>query len=256
MLSYPHTRPNNATKPHNFISNSILASDWLILNTLTLTARISNNSKNQLLMELLLYSVGWGVIWCLFLYLCPRGQSGRHHLYLLNALHGSISTILAAYVLFFDLETTVVCAATISYFLIDVVYMAHSDGVSTIPRQPLSRKLDYAHHVFGFIWGVALFATQNWICVSSNGSPVHAYVWIQTNEVSTPFYNWYRISRKPLAGVLFVTSFFLSRILFNTIVLVPKFYRACNFLAFAGCFPYFILQYAWFYMIVRKINKK
>lgn len=178
---------------------------------------------------------------------------------MLNTLHGLISTALAIQTLVQSLDTTNVCAASISYFVVDFLYMAQADGFSTLFQQPNSRKLDYIHHVFGSVWGIVLHYTERWVCVSAvddGGSAmmINAYVWIQTNEVSTPFYNWYRMTRSTTAGVLFALSFFASRIVFNTLVLMPKFYQSCNAIAFAGCFPYFILQYIWFLMIVRKVT--
>ena len=196
------------------------------------------------------YVVGWSVVWSLILRFYPRGESERDHILVLNAFHGLLSTGIAIYTLQTQLDTALSCATSISFFLVDGCYMAHKDGLKTITSQPNSRKLDYAHHVFGFAWGVVLHYTEGWICACSN-----PYVWIQTNEISTPFYNWYRKSKNPIAGALFAVFFFGSRVVFNTVVLMPKFFHACYDVAFWGCFPYFILQYVWFIMIIRKVMR-
>ncbi|RLN54743.1 hypothetical protein BBJ29_009245 [Phytophthora kernoviae] len=177
-------------------------------------------------------------------------MTGRNHIITLNAAHGVVSTISSTITLYWGLDTTVSVSASLAFFLVDLVAMVHSDGLSKLLSLRLSRLLDYGHHVFGLYWGVVLFANEAAVCDASFGNP---YVWIQTNEVSTGFYNWYRLTDNVVAGALFASSFFLSRVAFNTLYIIPRVVNACQPLYVLATSPFFLLQYAWFYLIARKL---
>ncbi|CAH0520827.1 unnamed protein product [Peronospora belbahrii] len=184
----------------------------------------------------------------------PRAQVGgvrrRNHIITLNAVHGVVSTISSTSTLYYGLDTTISVAISLSYFLVDLVAMVSSDGLTNLLSLRSSRLMDYAHHIFGLYWGVVLFVNETTVCDASFGNP---YVWLQTNEVSTGFYNWYRLTDSTVAGVLFVKFFFLSRVMFNTLFILPNVTHWCHPLYVLGCSPYFVLQYVWFYMIARKL---
>ncbi|OWY91166.1 hypothetical protein PHMEG_00040372 [Phytophthora megakarya] len=76
---------------------------------------------------------------------------------------------------------------------------------------------------------------------------------MQTNEVSTGFYNWYRLTDSKVAGTLFASSFFLSRVVFNTVYIIPRVLKQCQPPYVLATSPFFGLQYVWFYMIARKL---
>ncbi|CEG37541.1 uncharacterized protein PHALS_05321 [Plasmopara halstedii] len=192
----------------------------------------------------------WSVVWVLLLNIVPAGSRGRNHIITLNATHGVVSTISSAFTLYYGLDTTISVAVSLSYFLVDLAVMIHLDGIRNLYSLRRSRLMDYGHHVFGLYWGVVLFMKEATVCEHSFGN---AYVWMQTNEVSTFFYNWFRLTDSTVAGALFASSFFLSRVLFNTIYIIPKVATKCKPLYVLGCMPYFVLQYVWFYMIARKI---
>ncbi|KAF4317591.1 hypothetical protein BBO99_00006387 [Phytophthora kernoviae] len=176
--------------------------------------------------------------------------NGRNHIITLNAAHGVVSTISSTITLYWGLDTTVSVSASLAFFLVDLVAMVHSDGLSKLLSLRLSRLLDYGHHIFGLYWGVVLFANEAAVCDAAFGNP---YVWIQTNEVSTVFYNWYRLTDNVVAGALFASSFFLSRVAFNTLYIIPRVVNACQPLYVLATSPFFLLQYAWFYLIARKL---
>ncbi|CAI5728902.1 unnamed protein product [Hyaloperonospora brassicae] len=192
----------------------------------------------------------WAVVWTLMLNFIPAGAKKRNHIISLNATHGVVSTISSTITLYYGLDTTTSVAVSLSFFLVDLAAMLRADGPTNLLSLRLARLMDYAHHAFGLYWGLKLFVNEATICDASFGN---AYVWIQTNEVSTGFYNWFRLTDSPMAGILFVTSFFLFRVVFNTVYIVPRVTRHCQVLYVLGCSPFFVLQYVWFYMIVRKM---
>ncbi|KAG6968346.1 hypothetical protein JG688_00005851 [Phytophthora aleatoria] len=192
----------------------------------------------------------WAVLWTLILNVVPAGPRARNHIITLNAAHGIVSTISSTITLCYGLDTTISVAVSLSFFLVDLVAMVHSDGLRNLLTLRQSRLMDYGHHVFGLYWGLVLLVNEETVCDASFGNP---YVWIQTNEVSTGFYNWYRLTDSTVAGALFASSFFLSRVVFNTVYIIPRVIKQCQPLYVLGCSPFFILQYAWFYMIARKL---
>ncbi|KAF1771931.1 Zinc/iron permease [Phytophthora cactorum] len=130
-------------------------------------------------------------------------------------------------------DTTISVAVSLSFFLVDLVAMVHSDGLRNLLTLRQSRLMDYGHHVFGLYWGLVLLVNEETVCDASFGNP---YVWIQTNEVSTGFYNWYRLTDSTVAGTLFVSSFFLSRVVFNTVYIIPRVIKQCHHcMCWAGC---------------------
>ncbi|KAK1930603.1 hypothetical protein P3T76_013925 [Phytophthora citrophthora] len=192
----------------------------------------------------------WTVLWALILNVVPAGGKGRNHIITLNAAHGVVSTISSAITLYYAFDTTVSVSASLAFFIVDLVAMLHSDGLGNLLSLRQSRLMDYAHHIFGLYWGVVLFVKEATVCDASFGNP---YVWIQTNEVSTGFYNWYRLTDSTVAGALFASSFFLSRVVFNTLYIIPRAVNHCQPLYVLGCSPFFVLQYVWFYMIAHKL---
>ncbi|POM66615.1 Hypothetical protein PHPALM_17494 [Phytophthora palmivora] len=194
--------------------------------------------------------VCWSVLWTLILHIVPASTSGRNHIITLNAAHGVVSTISSTATLYYGLDTTISVAVSLSFFLVDLVAMVNSDGLRNLLSLRQSRIMDYGHHIFGLYWGVVLFINEATVCDASFGNP---YVWMQTNEVSTGFYNWYRLTDSTVAGALFVSSFFLSRVVFNTVYIIPRVTKQCQPLYVLACSPFFMLQYVWFYMIARKL---
>ncbi|TDH72967.1 hypothetical protein CCR75_006156 [Bremia lactucae] len=193
------------------------------------------------------------VLWTFILYVVSTGFLGRNktsHIITLNATHGVLSTLASTITLYFGLDTTLSVAISLSYFLVDLFVMVHSDGPRNILSLRQSRLMDYGHHILGLYWGIVLFKNEATVCDASFGN---AYVWMQTNEVSTGFYNWFRLTDSRVAGAMFAISFFFSRIVFNTVYIIPRVATQCQPLYILGCSPYFVLQYVWFYMIARKL---
>ncbi|GAB9474238.1 hypothetical protein Gpo141_00011373 [Globisporangium polare] len=196
------------------------------------------------------YVGAWSVLWIAILLAIPAGASGRNHIVSLNAAHGVVCTVVAALTVLYGLDTTNSVAVSLSYFLVDFVAMVNGDGLRNLPKLNRSRQMDYAHHVLGLVWGFVFFVLEAHVCDARMGNP---YVWIQTNEVSTPFYNWFRLTNSKVAGALFALSFFGSRIVFNSLFLIPRFMAACDLRYLVACVPFFLLQYVWFVMIVKKM---
>jgi hypothetical protein len=194
----------------------------------------------------------WMVVWAAVLLAVPAGASGRNHIVSLNAAHGVVCTAAAASTIYFGWDPTQSVAISLAYFLVDLVAMVQGDGLTKLHTLQRSRQMDYGHHVLGVFWGTVLFAHDDRLCTSSLANP---YVWIQTNEISTPFYNWFRLTNNKVAGALFAGFFFLSRVAGNTLYVIPRLWSECDRRYLLGCAPYFLLQYAWFAMIVQKMRR-
>ncbi|DAZ97028.1 TPA: LOW QUALITY PROTEIN: hypothetical protein N0F65_012897 [Lagenidium giganteum] len=163
-----------------------------------------------------------------------------------------VSTTAACLTIYHGCDTTTSVSASLSYFVVDVIAMFYADGLRNLHRLNRSRIMDYAHHFLGMFWGYIYFSHEATVCQPSLGNP---YVWIQTNEVSTAFYNWFRMTNNTIAGALFVVTFFLSRIVFNTFYLIPRLINECQTFPYLwGCMPFFALQYLWFSMIINKMK--
>lgn len=197
------------------------------------------------------YTLLWIFNWSLILYLLSKCTTGRNHIYLLNTLHALLCTAGATFVLYYALDTTQLTALTVGYFIVDMIYMLLSDRHLSLSSQPRSRQMDYLHHVLGIVWGLALHLTERGVC--DYGEMGNAYVWVQTNEFSTPFYNIFRMTKSRVWGGLFALSFFLSRIVFNAFVVIPMVLEYCHLGATLTTVPYFVLQFVWMGMIVRKM---
>lgn len=204
--------------------------------------------------RLAILTAAWSAAWTLCLHAVPPGASGRNHIVTLNAAHGVVCTLTAAATIWFSLDSANSVAVSLAFFLVDLAAMLRADGLRKLLRRELhrSRVLDYAHHGIGIFWGLIFFAHESTVCAPSLGNP---YVWIQTNEVSTGFYNWYRLTHSRAAGALFAGSFFLSRIAFNSLYFIPRLLRECDRRYLLGCVPFFLLQYVWFALIVRKLAR-
>lgn len=208
--------------------------------------------NDERMQSLAIYTAVWMVIWSAIIHVVAPGKSGRNHMIMLNAAHGIVSTVTSCLTIYYDLQTTNSVAISVSYFLVDLTAMVRFDGVSNLHRLNQSRLMDYMHHVFGIGWGLVFYQREAIVCDARVGNP---YVWIQTNEVSTGFYNWFRFTGNVFAGVLFALTFFLSRIVFNTFVMIPMLLESCNRWYLVGTAPFFILQYIWFVMIMRKMKR-
>ena len=202
--------------------------------------------------ELLWTTVAWSAVWTVCLNAVPAGAKGRNHIVALNALHGVVCSLASVLTVRQGWDTTHSTAISVSYFVVDLVAMFKTDKIWTMPRLHQSRKMDYVHHFLGIFWGTVFYLHEATVCAASLGNP---YVWIQTNEVSTPFYNWFRLTDNAFAGMLFALTFFLSRIVFNTLYLGPRLLRECDIRYLYGCLPFFALQYFWFAMIMKKIKR-
>ncbi|KAJ0397648.1 hypothetical protein P43SY_000172 [Pythium insidiosum] len=197
-------------------------------------------------------TAAWMVVWTTVLVAVPAGESGRNHIVSLNAAHGVVCTLVAAATIVFGWDTANSVAISLGYFLVDLVAMVKSDGIRRLVSLNRSRLMDYVHHFLGIFWGTIFYAHEATVCEPALGNP---YVWIQTNEVSTPFYNWFRLTNSAIAGALFISLFFLSRIVFNTFYVIPRLLNECDTRYLWGCLPFFALQYVWFVMIVKKLQR-
>lgn len=195
----------------------------------------------------------WAGIWFTILVSVPNGKSGRDNIMCLNAIHGLVCTIVAFATIYYKWDTSHSTAISLAYFLVDLAAMIKSDELyKKIPVLTGARKMDYVHHVIGLFWGLIFYAHENVVCTPEVGNP---YILVQTNEISTPFYNWLRWTNNPIAGILFALVFFSSRVVYNTYYLIPALLSHCKISYLIGCIPYFALQYVWFAMIVKKIMR-
>lgn len=204
------------------------------------------------------------LLWTSVLGLAPASIAVQ----LLGFLHGVIVTVTSILCIRRGDDTAFSCAASVSFFAVDAGYMLIKDGLlpgttndkgerGRFGKLRQARKMDYVHHVLGVTFGTLQHYFERDLCPPHVGN---AFVWVQWNKISTPFYNLYRITKSPVLGGLFALTFFLSRVVGNTVVVIPLLYGQCG----AGVVgkihglltaPYFLLQYIWFYMIVKKMLK-
>ena len=74
-------------------------------------------------------------------------------------------------------------------------------------------------------------------------------------EVSTPFLNIYKSTRKSWAGALFVLSFFLSRVVWLGYLAVTGMRVSLNVIEHATLLSFTALNYYWFVEILAKVLK-
>lgn len=192
----------------------------------------------------------------------------KHAVPLLGLLHGVLVTVTSLLCIRRGDDTAFSCASSVSFFAVDMIYMLIKDGLlpgtkndkgkgGAFGKLRQARKMDYVHHVLGITFGTLQHYYERDLCPPHVGN---AFVWVQWNEISTPFYNLFRITNSPILGALFALTFFLSRVVANTVVVIPLLYGNCSEGMIGKVHglltaPYFLLQYVWFYMIVKKMTK-
>lgn len=110
------------------------------------------------------------------------------------------------------------------------------------------------HHVIGI-------ATAAVVLVGGQTTWFY-YVCLQTNESSTPFLYWFKSTNNSIAGLLFASVFFLSRIAANAGVIFTLYQNydttksdfGIEFLCLFFLF-YYLVQCFWFIKIVLKIQR-
>ena len=195
------------------------------------------------------------LLWVLILQLCPKTKGECY----LSIAHSVIVTYSSLACIFRGDDTAFSCAASVSFFVVDAIDMyfkdvakAKEEGRALLTAMPMSRKMDYVHHVLGVTFGLVEHYYENDLCPAQVGC---AFIYVQWNEVSTPFYNLFRLTGSQVWGACFALSFFLARVVANTFIIIPLLYGNCSSLLGVFCVPYFLLQYLWFYMIVLKIRR-
>ena len=195
------------------------------------------------------------LLWVLILQLCPKTKGECY----LSIAHSVIVTYSSLACIFRGDDTAFSCAASVSFFVVDAIDMyfkdvakAKEEGRALLTAMPMSRKMDYLHHVLGVTFGLVEHYYENDLCPAHVGC---AFIYVQWNEVSTPFYNLFRLTGSQVWGACFALSFFLARVVANTVIIIPLLYGNCSSLLGVFCVPYFLLQYLWFYMIVLKIRR-
>ncbi|CAM9719308.1 unnamed protein product, partial [Hapterophycus canaliculatus] len=170
--------------------------------------------------------------------------------------HALVATSLSIVTIRTGCDSTFSTAASVAFFAVDAMVMV-ANGIrekrlGQAADSP-KRGMDYAHHVIGAVFGTFLLFRQGTVCQSTCPAP-NLYMYAQTNEFSTPFYGLYRITRHPVAGMLFAISFFASRIVVNFMYLVPYSWNHCTFTGFMIiAAPYQLLQVVWMFMILKNV---
>eukprot|EP01012_Entosiphon_sulcatum_P015441 TRINITY_DN20400_c0_g1_i1.p2 TRINITY_DN20400_c0_g1~~TRINITY_DN20400_c0_g1_i1.p2 ORF type:complete len:207 (+),score=24.38 TRINITY_DN20400_c0_g1_i1:1386-2006(+) len=181
----------------------------------------------------------WGVIH--LLWISPIAYKGGAWWIVL--IHGVVGTITSFVTLSLNLDPTFTIMLSVAYFTVHSVLTYHEQkGFQSSLANILA---NYIHHVLGIAWGLTLL-------LYPHAPPAILYVYLQTNEFSTPFLSWYRATKGPLAGAAFAASFFLSRIVWNTLIVVPLYWASGPAIWFCFSVPYFIIQYFWFFEIAKK----
>lgn len=198
--------------------------------------------------------VGWAIVWAAVVSV-PPGHSSQENVIRMNMAHAVVAVMLSTATILTGCDSTFSTAASVSFFGVDTLVMLSNGRRQARLGQAVDsagRGMDYAHHVIGAVFGTFLLFSQGTVCQSSCPAP-NLYMYAQTNEISTPLYGAYRISKNPVIGALFALVFFLSRIVFNFMYLVPYSWGHCTkigFLIIAA--PYQSLQVMWMFLIVKK----
>lgn len=158
------------------------------------------------------YFVLFCLLWTLVLRLCPQTKSECY----LSIAHSVLVTYTSLACIFRGDDTALTCAASVAFFVVDAIDMMFKDGLigssvkdSTSTGKPLatSRKMDYAHHVLGVTFGLVEHYYENDLCPAHVGC---AFIYVQWHEISTPFYNMFRLTGQQVWGGLFALTFFLG----------------------------------------------
>eukprot|EP00457_Paulinella_chromatophora_P010253 gb/GEZN01010347.1/.p1 GENE.gb/GEZN01010347.1/~~gb/GEZN01010347.1/.p1 ORF type:complete len:211 (-),score=24.30 gb/GEZN01010347.1/:518-1150(-) len=165
----------------------------------------------------------------------------------LSWMHGVLSTISSITTLATGIDFKYTVALSGIYFILDNI-----KGVSGMIEFSVA---DWIHHAAGVLMTGAVLYTRNPVAAE-------AIVWCQTNEISTVFlWPYLEGGRDRNRAVLFSIVFFLSRIVLNTVYVMPKFFKlffqrgeALPWVPFMALYQ--ILQYFWFYKIVKMAVRK
>jgi len=192
----------------------------------------------------------WAIFWILLL-LLPPGPKEIVSCYRLNFFHGLISSIVSILCVLEVLSFPLTTNCTLSYFVVDFINILLTDFIWKVPsyHNPQSRKVEYFHHILCFIVGLMSELYYQDYC-SFEKNP---FVKLMFAEIPTPFLIAWRYYKYEWIGVIFGVVFFIVRILYQGIFLVPDCIRNCHpIVGYGFGIPYNILNLYFFYGIVRK----
>mmetsp|Transcript_9163 Transcript_9163/g.13758 ORF Transcript_9163/g.13758 Transcript_9163/m.13758 type:complete len:209 (+) Transcript_9163:81-707(+) len=194
----------------------------------------------------------WSILWMAVLLTASKY---KHSAKWLSLIHGVIATLIASATILAETFDDQFCTAcSIGFFLIDSLDMIRRDlkGTNKSTQSNL-RFLEYVHHFISILFGTYLTLNQTAIC--KDDCPIsNLFVYAQTNEFSTPFYNIYLMNGDTIWGIIFVITFFACRIVFNLLTIVPVSFKNCSTASFMVIMvSYQTLQCFWFGAMLLKL---
>ena len=145
--------------------------------------------------------------------LCPKFKSECY----LSIAHSVMVTYTSFACIFRGDDTAFTCAASVAFFVVDAIDMMLKDGLfgSSSKKDSagigksltISRKMDYIHHMLGICFGLIEHYYENDLCPAHVGC---AFIYVQWHEISTPFYNMFRLTGQQVWGGLFALTFFFG----------------------------------------------
>ena len=158
-------------------------------------------------------------------------------------------------------------AITCAFFTVDLLVMADQDArkkgglVKNVMKQ--SRLQMYLHHVVVMFVGVVIGgraqANGGELDYQARCGGYNPWVAFQTNEVSSIFYNSYRLTgfENPFIGAAFVISFVLSRMVYNNFYVIPAIFSECRhpWALLPWWLPYQLLNFVWLKQILDKARE-
>lgn len=196
----------------------------------------------------------WSLFWALIL-VYPPGSKEIITSLRLNFLHGFLSSLVAITCLLGFLPENVTSTATISYFIVDFINILLNDFYfhAKCYQPPNARRIEYFHHCFCCFVAVMCEFYYKDYCPTYSKNP---FIKLMFAEFSTPFLIAWRHTKMDIFGILFGVTFFIFRIVYHGVILIPDFYHNCHpSVTFGFGVPYNLLNLYFFYMIVRKVFK-
>jgi len=201
-------------------------------------------------------------------YLCiPRGpmiKGETRSFIVFDIVSTAASTLTAVLSLQGLVSNEYATAITCAFFTVDLFIMADQDGrkkgglLVNVLKQ--SRLQMYLHHFVVMFVGVVIAgrsqAGEGELDYMARCGGYNPWVAFQTNEVSSIFYNSYRLTafENPVIGACFVISFILSRMVYNNFFVIPAIFSECRhpWALLPWWLPYQLLNFVWLKQILDK----
>ena len=204
----------------------------------------------------------WSLLWIILLVI-PPGSTAIISLYRLNFIHGVLCTIVALLALYDYIPDRIATSCTLSYFTIDFINIIINDHIYKVKgyQSPSNRRMEYFHHIFCATLGfMSEFLYQDFCTFHKN-----PFTELMFAELSTPLlmmWRYYNDSNNinhniisiNIIGPLFAIIFFIARIIYHGMYLIPSCMSHCHYsVGYGFGIPYNLMNIFFLVMITNKI---